>query len=228
MGSFIRSIWSREVKTLRWFKTLGYFKFRQDNIRHDSNSLKLNFLSIEIIYLNVQSHNWLYCGKLQLILIFTPQSTTAYMTDEEQGTKTFSSLRWRTEYCVSITVVGKGSLSISDVSSKQCVRLPEQGKNQCTAKMAYEQNADDLLFSQIWDIIESFAPPPCTPLPIVSGQILFNYFIVSILQMSTTSGAKLIFWHSTKGCLDNILYLPVQRKWTLMHVYNDQFGCPSK
>ena len=62
--------------------------------------------------------------------IFTPQNTTAYLDDDagdDQRAKTFSSLHWGREYCVSVKVAGRGSLSISNVSSKQCVRLPERG-----------------------------------------------------------------------------------------------------
>nr|XP_046245089.1 interleukin-10 receptor subunit alpha [Scatophagus argus] len=58
------------------------------------------------------------------------KNTTAYLKDdsieEDQRTKTFSSLHWGKEYCVSIKVESNGALSASSVSPKQCVRLPEQ------------------------------------------------------------------------------------------------------
>ncbi|XP_068441578.1 interleukin-10 receptor subunit alpha [Clinocottus analis] len=57
------------------------------------------------------------------------KNTTAYLKDdvgEDQRTKSFSSLRWGQEYCVSIKVEGIGSLSTSSVSPKQCLLLPER------------------------------------------------------------------------------------------------------
>ncbi|XP_070762281.1 interleukin-10 receptor subunit alpha [Enoplosus armatus] len=57
------------------------------------------------------------------------KNTTAYLTDdvgEDQRTKTFSSLHWGREYCVSIKAEGNGALSKSSVSHKQCLQLPEQ------------------------------------------------------------------------------------------------------
>ncbi|XP_054455253.1 interleukin-10 receptor subunit alpha [Anoplopoma fimbria] len=57
------------------------------------------------------------------------KNTTAYLNDneeEDQRIKTFSSLRWGREYCVSIKVEGIGALSTSSVSTKQCLHLPEQ------------------------------------------------------------------------------------------------------
>ncbi|XP_039649075.1 interleukin-10 receptor subunit alpha isoform X2 [Perca fluviatilis] len=57
------------------------------------------------------------------------KNTTAYLKDdvgEDQRTKSFSSLRWGKEYCVSIKVEGNGALSTTSVSPKQCLRLPEQ------------------------------------------------------------------------------------------------------
>lgn len=54
------------------------------------------------------------------------KNTTAYLTDDMGRTKYFSSLRWGTEYCVSIKVEGNGAPSISSVSPKQCLLLPEQ------------------------------------------------------------------------------------------------------
>nr|XP_057936879.1 interleukin-10 receptor subunit alpha [Doryrhamphus excisus] len=55
------------------------------------------------------------------------KKTIAYLTDGlDQGSKTFTSLRWGVEYCVSIMVEGNGALSTSDLSPKQCLRLPEQ------------------------------------------------------------------------------------------------------
>lgn len=47
---------------------------------------------------------------------------------EDLKSKTFHSLQWGSEYCVSVQVAGRGALSLSAVSSKQCVHLPEQGK----------------------------------------------------------------------------------------------------
>lgn len=58
--------------------------------------------------------------------------------EEDQRTKTFSSLRYGTEYCVSIMMEGSGSLSASNLSPKQCLRLPEQGKNVNTVMMTHE------------------------------------------------------------------------------------------
>ncbi|KAM8768125.1 interleukin-10 receptor subunit alpha [Acanthopagrus schlegelii] len=58
------------------------------------------------------------------------KNTTLVLTgdvmEEDQRTKTFSSLRYGTEYCVSIMMEGSGSLSASNLSPKQCLRLPEQ------------------------------------------------------------------------------------------------------
>ncbi|XP_078102307.1 interleukin-10 receptor subunit alpha isoform X2 [Sander vitreus] len=57
------------------------------------------------------------------------KNTTAYLEDDEekdQRTKSFSSLRWGKEYCVSIKVEGNGAESTNSVSPKQCLRLPEQ------------------------------------------------------------------------------------------------------
>ncbi|XP_031717158.1 interleukin-10 receptor subunit alpha [Anarrhichthys ocellatus] len=57
------------------------------------------------------------------------KNTTAYLKDdvgEDQRTKSFSSLRWGREYCVSIKVEGIGALSTSRMSPKQCLLLPEQ------------------------------------------------------------------------------------------------------
>ncbi|KAF3847718.1 hypothetical protein F7725_020746 [Dissostichus mawsoni] len=58
------------------------------------------------------------------------KNTTAYhMEDnmaENQKNKSFSSLHWGREYCVSIKVEGIGGISISSVSPKQCLQLPEQ------------------------------------------------------------------------------------------------------
>lgn len=57
------------------------------------------------------------------------KNTTAYLTDdvgEDQRTKIFSSLQWGREYCVSMMVEGNGALSVSGVSPKQCLHLPEQ------------------------------------------------------------------------------------------------------
>lgn len=57
------------------------------------------------------------------------KNTTAYLRDdvgEDHRTKTFTSLHWGTEYCVSIMVEGVASLSISSMSPKQCLHLPEQ------------------------------------------------------------------------------------------------------
>ncbi|XP_044060089.1 interleukin-10 receptor subunit alpha [Siniperca chuatsi] len=57
------------------------------------------------------------------------KNTTAYLKDDvgdHQRTKTFSSLHWGREHCVSIKVEGNGALSKSSVSHKQCLVLPEQ------------------------------------------------------------------------------------------------------
>lgn len=73
------------------------------------------------------------CGSAtpSCVLTFTLQNTTAYLTvapEENQTTKAFHSLHWGTEYCVSVMVEGVGSLSASR-PSKQCLQLPEQGKD---------------------------------------------------------------------------------------------------
>ncbi|XP_038548643.1 interleukin-10 receptor subunit alpha [Micropterus salmoides] len=57
------------------------------------------------------------------------KNTTAYLKDdvgEDQRTKTFSSLHWGREYCVSLKVEGNGALAKSSVSHKECLLLPEQ------------------------------------------------------------------------------------------------------
>ncbi|XP_051935183.1 interleukin-10 receptor subunit alpha [Hippocampus zosterae] len=55
------------------------------------------------------------------------KETMAYLTDAvDQRSKTFNSLRWGVEYCVSIMVEGNGALSRSNLSPKQCLLLPER------------------------------------------------------------------------------------------------------
>ncbi|KAF7663336.1 hypothetical protein LDENG_00211770 [Lucifuga dentata] len=57
------------------------------------------------------------------------KNTTAYLRNdvgEDQRTKTFDSLHWGREYCISVMVEGNGALSTSGVSPKQCLLLPEQ------------------------------------------------------------------------------------------------------
>ncbi|TKS81019.1 Interleukin-10 receptor subunit alpha [Collichthys lucidus] len=57
------------------------------------------------------------------------KTTTAYLNaeaEEDQKTKTFSSLHWGRVYCVSIKVEGKGAVDESKVSPQQCLELPEQ------------------------------------------------------------------------------------------------------
>ncbi|GLD57342.1 uncharacterized protein AKAME5_000957900 [Lates japonicus] len=57
------------------------------------------------------------------------KTTTAYLKDdvgEDQRSKTFSSLQWGRQYCVSMKVEGNGALPASSVSPKQCLLLPEQ------------------------------------------------------------------------------------------------------
>ncbi|XP_056230997.1 interleukin-10 receptor subunit alpha isoform X1 [Seriola aureovittata] len=57
------------------------------------------------------------------------KTTTAYLKDDvglDQTTKTFSSLHWGREYCVSMVVAGNAALSISALSPTQCLQLPEQ------------------------------------------------------------------------------------------------------
>ncbi|XP_071351871.1 interleukin-10 receptor subunit alpha [Trachinotus anak] len=57
------------------------------------------------------------------------KNTTAYLIDDEgmdQMTKTFSSLQWGRVYCVSMMIEGNGGPSISGVSPRQCLQLPEQ------------------------------------------------------------------------------------------------------
>lgn len=54
--------------------------------------------------------------------------TTAYLKDDildHQRTKTFSSLSWGKEYCVTIKLEGNGGLA-SSLSPQQCLELPEQ------------------------------------------------------------------------------------------------------
>ncbi|XP_074536014.1 interleukin-10 receptor subunit alpha [Halichoeres trimaculatus] len=46
--------------------------------------------------------------------------------DEDERSTTFTSLQWGREYCVSLKVEGRGGLSTSAESSKQCLQLPEQ------------------------------------------------------------------------------------------------------
>ncbi|XP_042343367.1 interleukin-10 receptor subunit alpha [Plectropomus leopardus] len=54
------------------------------------------------------------------------KNTTAYLINDNGRIKSFTSLHWGTEYCVSIQVRGNGAMSISNVSPKQCLVLPEQ------------------------------------------------------------------------------------------------------
>ncbi|XP_077396387.1 interleukin-10 receptor subunit alpha [Festucalex cinctus] len=55
------------------------------------------------------------------------KETIAYLIDGiDQRSKTFTSLRWGVEYCVSMMVEGNGALSRSNFSPEQCLLLPEQ------------------------------------------------------------------------------------------------------
>ncbi|XP_059186642.1 interleukin-10 receptor subunit alpha [Centropristis striata] len=57
------------------------------------------------------------------------KNTTAYLKDDvgdDERSKTFSSLRWGREYCVSVTVEGIGGTNPSSVSPRKCLLLPEQ------------------------------------------------------------------------------------------------------
>ncbi|XP_033970915.1 interleukin-10 receptor subunit alpha [Trematomus bernacchii] len=61
------------------------------------------------------------------------KNTTAYLVEDnmeenQKSNKSFSSLHWGREYCVSIKVEGKGApaRTSSSVSPKQCLHLPEQ------------------------------------------------------------------------------------------------------
>ncbi|XP_061734565.1 interleukin-10 receptor subunit alpha [Nerophis ophidion] len=54
------------------------------------------------------------------------KKTISYLTDySDQGSKTFTSLHWGVEYCISIKVEGNGALSRSNLSPEQCLQLPE-------------------------------------------------------------------------------------------------------
>nr|XP_061829263.1 interleukin-10 receptor subunit alpha-like [Nerophis lumbriciformis] len=56
------------------------------------------------------------------------KKTKLYLTDDlDQRSKTFTSLHWGVEYCISIMVEGNGALSTSDLSPEQCLQLPEHG-----------------------------------------------------------------------------------------------------
>ncbi|XP_034460652.1 interleukin-10 receptor subunit alpha [Hippoglossus hippoglossus] len=58
------------------------------------------------------------------------KNTTAYLKEDDVGgyqrTTTFSSLHWGRKYCVSMKVEGNGARSVSAVSPKQCLLLPER------------------------------------------------------------------------------------------------------
>lgn len=56
-----------------------------------------------------------------------PQIDTALLKVEDQNTATFKPLLGGGEYCVSVRIEDKTSKTISEVSPKQCVLLPEQG-----------------------------------------------------------------------------------------------------
>lgn len=56
------------------------------------------------------------------------QNVTALLKGEDQNTTTFRPLHRGAEYCVSARVQGQASQSVSTVSPKQCVLLPERGK----------------------------------------------------------------------------------------------------
>lgn len=56
-----------------------------------------------------------------------PQNNSAFLKVEDQNSTTFKLLRRGAEYCVSVKVEDKSSKTISSVSPKQCVLLPEQG-----------------------------------------------------------------------------------------------------
>lgn len=55
------------------------------------------------------------------------QQNDSFLKVDDQTSTTFWSLRREAEYCVSVKVEDKASETISRVSSKQCVVLPEQG-----------------------------------------------------------------------------------------------------
>lgn len=78
----------------------------------------------------------------------TWQVTTAYLEDEveeDQRRKTFTSLQWGKQYCVSMTVEGNGGILTSAVSPKQCLLLPDRGENTHT----YEGNKPYTHFHQL-------------------------------------------------------------------------------
>uniref|UniRef100_A0A667Y8X5 Interleukin 10 receptor, alpha n=1 Tax=Myripristis murdjan TaxID=586833 RepID=A0A667Y8X5_9TELE len=56
------------------------------------------------------------------------KTTIAYLKDglDDEGVKTFDSLHWGREYCVSLKVESSTGLSMSNVSTPQCIFLPEQ------------------------------------------------------------------------------------------------------
>uniref|UniRef100_H3BZH0 Interferon/interleukin receptor domain-containing protein n=1 Tax=Tetraodon nigroviridis TaxID=99883 RepID=H3BZH0_TETNG len=58
--------------------------------------------------------------------VIISKNVTALPKWEDQNTATFRPLDQRSEYCVSISVQSRASPSISPVSQKQCVLLPEQ------------------------------------------------------------------------------------------------------
>lgn len=64
------------------------------------------------------------------ILIFVLQTTIAYLKDgvNDEGVKTFDSLQWGREYCVSLKVESSTGPSMSNVSTPQCIFLPGQGE----------------------------------------------------------------------------------------------------
>ncbi|XP_034025159.1 interleukin-10 receptor subunit alpha [Thalassophryne amazonica] len=56
------------------------------------------------------------------------KNTTAYLTDDfgdDQKSKTFTSLSWGKEYCISVKVESISALSSSAASQNQCLQLPE-------------------------------------------------------------------------------------------------------
>lgn len=71
-----------------------------------------------------------YLKKKTADYVLALQNTTAYLKDdmEEDQKTTFTSLHWGKEYCVSVKLEGSGNLPTSSISKKQCLQLPEQGK----------------------------------------------------------------------------------------------------
>lgn len=112
------------------------------------------------------------CCLIHMVLLISPQNVTASIKGEDQNTTTFRSLHWGDEYCVSVRVQDKASKSVSTVSPKQCVLLPEQGNRIWKKNHITSDTRSDLQL--LLTFVLCFVPPHrvghnCCDIPLVPG-----------------------------------------------------------